>query len=287
MENVVILGTGPAGLAAAIYLAQAGYKPLIFESAPVSSDSDKPVPVGSTHARMRAQAIRIGVRFRAGRAALMPGTPFRIKLESGTPLASRAIIIADGELVHDMDILGGYPQEEPGQAAFAGGDGFFIQGHQLFVGGSGDDDSQDALFLTRFASEARLVQRRMQQRAYANPSTRWAIDMTPIEVIPGELGLHGLKVRMTADSMHLPSTLSGSSPQSGPLSGGMPVEIRSAFIESGILSKATGTPACKPGIFVCRGNLSSGDIHPLQAAAAGCLAAIRCEHFLDIKAAAV
>ncbi|TYP70647.1 NAD(P)/FAD-dependent oxidoreductase [Paenibacillus methanolicus] len=299
MENVVILGSGPSGLAAAIYLAQIGCKPLILESAhpdgrslPTtgsdSSEFDKPVTSNNTLAMMRAQAIRMGVRFRAGRAAMTSGAPLRFQLEPGITISSRTVIISDAELAHDMDILGGRPQEELGETAFAGGDGFFIQGHQLFVAGGGDDASDDALFLTRFASEARLVQRRMKQRAYANPTTRWAMDMTPIEVIPGELGLHGLKVRMKADTMRPQPTLSSSSPHPRRIGGGMPVEGRPPFVGKSIFLATPGTPTvCHPAIFVGYGSQASRDIHPLRAAAAGCLAAIRCEHYLERKATAV
>lgn len=308
MEHVVILGSGPSGIAAAIYLAKSGYSPLVIEdkqSDRLSLRADKMEssqagggrdPGNGMSDPMRMQAIRLGVRFRAGRASRLQDAPFQFELAPGLAVTSRAVIITDGNLAHPMDILGGHSSEELGESAIAGYDGFFVQGHQLFVGGGGHADGEDALFLTRFASEARLVQRRMKLRAAlltpegsrANPSTRWMMDVTPIEVIPGELGLHGLKVRMRASSPQPPTAVHAAAlPHGRELRPSSSADYRLPA-ERSPMQAAQGSPAARnSGLFACPDIRESRGANPIHAAAAGCLAAIRCEHYLTLKAAAV
>ncbi|MFB9325791.1 NAD(P)/FAD-dependent oxidoreductase [Paenibacillus aurantiacus] len=332
MEQIIILGSGHSGLAAAIYLANAGYQPLVVEECPsnfrfipaaeaprpqdcaefapdsvtlssgsysdtLASLSDTHTPGSDMLAAMRLQARRIGVRFHTGRMPQPKGNPFRFELEPGVAVSSRSIIITNGKMANHMDILGERLNEELLEPAFAGGDGFFLQGRQMMVGGSGAAAFEDALFLTRFASEARLVHRHMKQRALrlsqeealTAPSTRWTMDMMPIEVIPGELGLHGLKIRMRANHSQPQSSPSGSFPLSTPRTRViLPHEAPLVPDERGIPLAPRGTTAAyPPGIFSCLDSRESRSASPLQAAAAGCLAAIRCEQFLTLKAAAV
>ena len=207
-RKVLIIGSGPAGLTAAIYAARAQLEPLVIEGEP-SSNSDQPggqlmlttdvenYPgfvdgiMGPDLMRiMRDQAIRFGAELRTAKVSrvdLATG-PFRPGSATPTPTSPPSrptpLIIATGA----RSLMLGCPNEDRllgyGVSTCATCDGFFFRDHHIAVVGGGDSALEEALFLTRFATKVTVIHRRdelraskiMQDRAFANPKIEFAVE---------------------------------------------------------------------------------------------------------------
>jgi thioredoxin reductase (NADPH) len=202
VRNVIIIGSGPAGLTAAIYTARANLSPLVIEGEP-SSTSDQPggqlmlttdvenfpgFPDGVTGpelmASFRAQAARFGAEFLTEKVTRVDVSerPYRVYV-GDVEHRTHAVIVSTGAqslmlgLDAEVRLLG------HGLSTCATCDGFFFRGQQIAVVGGGDSAVEEATFLTRFAEKVTLIHRRdslraskiMQDRAFANPKIemRW------------------------------------------------------------------------------------------------------------------
>jgi thioredoxin reductase (NADPH) len=180
MEKVVIIGSGPAGLTAALYTARAGLKPVVIAGPQFGGqvsltheiENYPGFPGGSGIAlieTMREQAERFGARLDmdvALSADLLNGSPFRIKTGNGEYLAE-ALIVTSGASPRLLNIPG--EQELTGRGVSYCGtcDGYFFRGKKIVVVGGGDSAIKEALFLTRFASHIDVIHRRDTLRAEA------------------------------------------------------------------------------------------------------------------------
>ena len=224
--RVLIVGSGPAGLTAAIYTARAQLSPLVIEGEP-SSTTDQPggqlmlttdienfpgFPEALTGpelmARMREQAARFGAELRVSKVQRLDvaSRPFRAWLtdDEEPSVTADAVILATGA----RSLMMGVPGEERllshGLSTCATCDGFFFRGHDIAVVGGGDSALEEALFLTRFASSVTVVHRRdalraskiMQERAFANEKITFAWNSQVLEVL-GEDRVNGLRLRDT------------------------------------------------------------------------------------------
>jgi thioredoxin reductase (NADPH) len=313
-RKVVIVGSGPAGLTAAIYAARAQLEPLVIEGEP-SSNSDQPggqlmlttevenypgfvdgVMGPELMGIMRSQAIRFGAELRTAKVSkldLSSPSPFPVWI--GDPDAAEptveagALIIATGA----RSLMLGVPNEGRllgyGVSTCATCDGFFFREHHIAVAGGGDSALEEAIFLTRFASKVTIVHRRhelraskiMQERAFKNPKIEFLWDSVITDIL-GDSKVTGVKVQHTtsAETFELPVTglfvAIGHEPNSGLLKGQLELEAN-GYIRT--IGKSSRTSV--DGVFAC-GDVQ--DDHYRQAvtsAGSGCMAAIDAEHWLE------
>jgi thioredoxin reductase (NADPH) len=220
MHKTVIIGTGPAGLTAAIYLARANLNPLVIEgtqpggqlTTTTEVENFPGFPEGITGPElmynMRMQAQRFGAKFMSGwvNKVELSERPFTLTVEGFGELQTESIIISTGASAKLLGIPGEKDNIGRGVSTCATCDGFFFRGKKIIVVGGGDSAMEEANFLTRFASEVRIVHRRsdlrasqiMQDRARSNDKISWSLNQTPLEVIAGDRGVSGLKVHNQA-----------------------------------------------------------------------------------------
>ena len=238
-HEVVIIGSGPAGLTAAIYAARANLKPLVIEGEP-SSNSDQPggqlmlttdvenypgFPEGimgpQLMADMRAQATRFGaeiVTLKVSRADLS-ARPFAIWIgdpDTAEPTyTAEAVIVSTGA----QSVMLGLEAEQRlighGLSTCATCDGFFFRDQEIAVVGGGDSAMEEAGFLTKFASKVTLIHRRdalraskiMQQRAFDNPKIEFAWNSVVVDVVGGtKVEALVLRDTVTGEERDLPVT---------------------------------------------------------------------------------
>lgn len=304
MHKTIVIGTGPAGLTAAIYLARANLEPLVIEgtqpggqlttTTEVENFPGFPDGILGTELmdNMRKQAERFGAKFKTGRVSRvdLQSRPFRLFLENGETLISESVILSTGATPNLLHIPNEHEYVGRGVSTCATCDGFFFRGKKVIVVGGGDSAMEEAHFLTRFAKEVRVVHRRnqlkasqiMQDRARHNDKIDWALDRTPLEVIPGQKGVSGLKVRdnqtgdeeiFEADGIfvaigHRPNT---------EFLGGQLLTDKQGYL----IVKPRTSETSIPGVFAC-GDVQ--DPHYRQAitsAGSGAIAAMDCERFLE------
>ena len=311
--KVVILGSGPAGLTAALYASRANLEPLVVEGGGGDDPTDVPggqlmlttdvdnypgFPEGilgpELMAKMRKQAERFGTEFAFGALAeaSLHERPFGLKLADGA-LQADVLIVATGARAKWL----GLPDEIDfrtrigGVSACATCDGFFYKGKDVMVVGGGDTAMEEATFLTKFASKVTVVHRRdtlraskiMQDKARANAKIAWLLDSTLEGYLGKEEGkLRGVRVRNLKTGATAEAAVGGvfmaigHEPNTGAFKG--QVEMN----ESGYLLTRDGTTATSvPGVF------AAGDVQDqryrqaVTAAGSGCMAAIDAERFLS------
>jgi thioredoxin reductase (NADPH) len=299
--NVLILGSGPAGLTAAIYAARANLEPIILAGyqpggqLTITSDVENypGFPDGiqgpELMARFREQAERFGSRIfdvEADRVDFS-GRPFRA-WAAGVEYRAQAVIIATGASAIWLDL----PSEERlrgrGVSACATCDGFFFKGKEIAVVGGGDSALEEALYLTRFASKVHLLHRRdefraskiMQGRAEQHPLIEIHRGVTVDEVL-GDEAVSGVRLRdvATGATTELPVdgffVAIGHRPNTAPFEGWLEKD------EKGYLVVEHETHSRIEGVFI------AGDVHDhryrqaVTAAGDGCRAAIDAERWLE------
>jgi len=307
MHKCIVIGTGPAGLTAAIYLARANLSPLVIEgpepggqlTTTTEVENFPGFPEGimgpDLMANMRKQAERFGAEFRTGWINEVDTSkrPFTLSLEGGDNLQAETIIVSTGASAKYLGIPGEKDNVGRGVSTCATCDGFFFRGKKIIVVGGGDSAMEEASFLTRFASEVTLVHRReemraskiMQDRARENEKIVWGLNKTPIEVIAGDNGVTGLKVRNNAtgedeiiDAQGVFIAI-GHTPNTKFLGGHIDTD------EQGYIKVKPGTSETNvAGIFACGDVQDNKYRQAITAAGSGCMAALDCERFLEHSA---
>ena len=310
-REVVILGSGPAGLTAAIYTARANLAPLVIEGEP-SSTSDQPggqlmlttevenfpgfvdgIMGPDLMQRFRGQAERFGAQFVTAKATKVDVSERPFRIWTGDP-AGEADVVATSLIVATgaRSLMLGVPGEDRllghGVSTCATCDGFFFRGHEIAVVGGGDSALEEALFLTKFATKVVLIHRRkelraskiMQDRAFANERIEFRWDSVVTEVL-GDTKVEGVKVRstVTGDEEVLALTgcfvAIGHEPNTSVFAGQLDM------LENGYLVTTEGTRTNVAGVFAC------GDVQDhvyrqaITAAGSGCMAAIDAERYLE------
>lgn len=309
-RTLIIVGSGPAGYTAALYAARANLRPLVYagnqhggqlmlttdvENYPGFQDG---IVGPALMAEMRAQAERFGAEMRDQdvTAVDLSQRPFKVISDDEVEYA-QAVIVATGASAKWLGVPGEERYRGYGVSSCATCDGFFFRDKRIVVVGGGDVAMEEAIFLSRFASELTVIHRRdslraskaMQQRAFANPKIRFLFD-TVVEEVLGEANpetgirkVTGLRTRnvktgeeqvLDADALFVAI---GHEPNTTLFQGQIPLDER-GYAEA---AEAEGTATAIDGVFV------AGDVRDYRyrqavtAAGDGCKAAMDAERWLE------
>lgn len=304
MYKSIIVGTGPAGLTAAIYLARANLNPLVIEgpqpggqlTTTTEIENFPGFPEGimgpELMDNMRKQAERFGATFITGWVdrVELGDRPFKLYVEGMEPLVTDTLILSTGATAKYLGIPGEQDNIGRGVSTCATCDGFFFRGKEIVVVGGGDSALEEAGFLTRFASKVTLVHRRnelraskiMQDRVRDNAKVEWALNRTPLEVAAGERGVSGLKVlnNETGEEEVIEASgvfvAIGHHPNTGFLGGQITTD------ENGYIVTNPGTSETNiPGVFACGDVQDTRYRQAITAAGSGCMAAMDAEKYIE------
>ncbi len=309
-HEVIIIGSGPAGLTAAIYTARANLRPLVIEGEP-SSTSDQPggqlmlttevenfpgFPEGvmgpDLMMKFREQAARFNTTFITEKVTKVDfsNRPFSVWVRD-TKYTAQSIIVSTGA----QSIMLGLENEKRfyghGLSTCATCDGFFFKGQEIAVVGGGDSAIEEATFLTKFASKVTIVHRRetlraskiMQQRALSNPKIEFKWNSQVTEILGAQkLQGVGLVDTITGQKSQLDVTglfvAIGHRPNTDLFKGDLEME------DSGYLKTRPGSSYTNiNGVFACGDVQDHTYRQAITAAGSGCMAAIDCERWLEAQ----
>lgn len=302
--DVVVIGSGPAGLTAALYAARADLNPIVFEgpepggqlTTTTDVENFPGYPNGVSGPQMmqdlREQATRFGADCRWGvvTTADLGKRPFRLVVDEEHELFAESVIIATGASAKWM----GLPNEQRlrgrGVTACATCDGAFFRNEHVIVIGGGDTAMEEATFLTKFASKVTVIHRRdefraskvMQQRLFDNPKVEILWDSV-VEDVLGEDVVKGVRVKnvKTNESIVLEDVTGvflaiGHKPNTDLFKGQLDLD-ETGYIQT--VGKSTYTNI--PGVFACGDAQDHTYRQAITAAGTGCMAAIDAERWLE------
>jgi thioredoxin reductase (NADPH) len=302
MHDVVIIGSGCAGLTAAIYAARANLKPLVIDGHEPGGQLTLTTMVENFPGfpdgilghelieNMRKQAERFGAEFNAGVVTDVDLSKRPFKITAGNEsYAAKTLIVAAGASAR----LLGLPEERPllgsGVSTCATCDGFFFRGKAIAVVGGGDSAMEEANFLTRYASRLYLIHRRnefraskiMIDRARANEKIEFVTPAVVERILSDEKGVNGIRLRNPDSNevreieVHGVFVAIGHDPNTSVFRGKIETDA------NGYLLATNGSKTSIPGVFV------AGDVQDhryrqaITAAGSGCMASMDAEKFLE------
>ena len=305
MYDSVIIGSGPAGLTAAIYLSRAGLKNVIISGAmpggQLTSTTDienfpgfpKGISGFQLMEDMALQAANFGTETLKTTVTSIDfdSRPFKIHLKNNSTLETRSIILSTGSTAKYLGIENEIESIGNGVSACATCDGFFYRGKEVIVIGGGDTAMEEATFLTKLASKVTLVHRRnelrasaiMQERARKNDKIEWKLNYTPLKVITNELGkVSGIELRnnetneteiINTDGIFVAI---GHKPNTDFLNGKIELDSSGYIITEGKSSKTN-----IPGVFAAGDVQDSKYQQAITAAGSGAIAALDAKEYLN------
>ncbi len=304
MRNVVIMGSGPAGLTAALYAARANLSPLVISGTEAGGqlmlttmvENYPGFPDGILGPElieaMRKQAQRFGTEFMQGdvKKVELAERPFKLYLANGGPIETQTLIIASGASAKWLGLESEARLVGRGVSSCATCDGFFFRGKEVVVVGGGDTAMEEALFLTKFATKVTVIHRRdklraskiMQDKAFKNEKIAWLWNTVVIDVLGDEeKGVEGVRLKNVQTGNVSEKTCAGvfvaigHQPNTALFRGQLDMD------ERGYIKTYGGTRTSVPGVF------AAGDVQDptyrqaITAAGSGCMAAMDAEKFLE------
>ncbi len=306
IRNVVIIGSGPAGLTAALYAARAMLKPLVVEGPQpggqlmITTEVEnypgfvEGIQGPQLMENMKAQAQRFG-------AEIVGGMVDRVELSEepmlvfidGEPVRTRSIVVATGSSARFLGLESEKRLMGHGVSACATCDGFFFRDNEVVVIGGGDSALEEAIFLTKFASKVTVIHRRdelraskiLQERAFQNPKIAFRWNSIPREFLGEEEGgVKGIEVedvvsgevsRIDCQGIFVAI---GHEPNTGIFKGQLDLD------EKGYVEAREGVFTSREGVFVAGDVMDRKYKQAITAAGAGCRAALEVERYLQEKA---
>jgi len=303
-RKVIIIGSGPAGLTAALYTARANLKPLLVEGIEAGGQLMLTTMVENwpgfrdgimgpdLMTEMRVQAERFGTEIVGGNVERVDlrNRPFSIAFADGKTITSDALIIATGASARWLEIGCDRKLSGHGVSTCATCDGYFFRGKPIAVVGGGDSAMEEAIYLTRFASRVTVIHRRdslraskiMQDKAFANPKIEFIWDSEIADIKDVKRGeVTGIVVRnlKTGKLSEVPLDgvfiAIGHTPNTALFRGQLELD------EAGYILTHHGSKTSCPGVF------AAGDVQDhiyrqaVTAAGSGCMAAIDAERYID------
>ncbi|MBS0476532.1 MAG: thioredoxin-disulfide reductase [Proteobacteria bacterium] len=301
--KMLIIGSGPAGLSAAIYGARAGLQPIVVQGLQpggqltITTDVEnypgfRDVIQGPwLMQEMQAQAEHVGTRmlWDTITSVDLSSSPFRARGDSGDVYEGDTLVIATGAQAKWLGVPGEQDLSGKGVSACATCDGFFYRGKKVVVIGGGNTAVEEALYLTNHSADVTLIHRRdslraeriLQDRLFAHPAIKVLWNKEVDHFIGGEGGLSGvaLKDTVTGEASVEPTqgafVAIGHAPATELFKGQLPVDA------SGYLIVEPGTPKTSiPGVFACGDVMDHTYRQAVTAAGTGCMAALDAERFV-------
>ena len=302
-RQVIIIGSGPAGLTAALYTARANLAPLLIEGVEAGGQLMMTTLVENypgyregilgpeLMAEMKAQAAKFGAEIVQGdvRAVDVRARPIVVRTDEAEYQAG-SLIIATGASAK----LLGLPSERTlmghGVSTCATCDGYFFRGHEIAVIGGGDSAMEEAIFLTKFATKVTVVHRRdtlraskiMQDKARANPKIAWLLNSEIDEIQDtGKGEVSAMVVRSKTDGTRTVVPVSGVFVAIGHTPNTSLFRDQLELDTNGYIFTHDGSKTSLPGVFAC------GDVQDhvyrqaITAAGSGCMAALDAERYLE------
>lgn len=302
--KVVIIGSGPAGLTAALYAARADLSPIVFEGpepggqlmTTTDVENFPGYPNGVMGPQMmqdfREQASKFGADLRYGYVTDIDYSerPYKLQVDEKTDIKADTIIISTGASAMWLGIESETRLRGKGVSACATCDGAFFRNQHVIIVGGGDTAMEEATFLTKFASKVTVIHRRdelraskaMQARAFANEKIEFMWN-SEVEEILGDQVVEGVKIknRETGESTTLPEVTGvfvaiGHKPNTDLFKGVLTMDDV-GYIQT----KGQSTKTDLPGIYACGDAMDSFYRQAVTAAGTGCKAALDAEHYIS------
>jgi thioredoxin reductase (NADPH) len=303
LRHVIIIGSGPAGLTAALYTARANLNPLLIEGMEAGGQLMLTTMVENfpghrdgilgpdLMGQMRAQAERFGSEMIQGNvtAVDLAARPIRVRTAEAEYTTS-TLIIATGASAKLLGLRAERTLMGRGVSTCATCDGYFFRGHEIAVVGGGDSAMEEAVFLTRFADKVTVVHRRealraskiMQEKARANPKIAWLLDTEITDIQDDGTGaVTSMSVRNNKSGVASVVPVTGVFVAIGHTPNTVLFKGQIEMDRNGYIVTHDGTKTSADGVFAC------GDVQDhvyrqaITAAGSGCMAALDAESYLE------
>ncbi|MCZ6696723.1 MAG: thioredoxin-disulfide reductase [Acidobacteria bacterium] len=304
-RNVIILGSGCAGLTAAVYAARANLAPLLIDGHESGGQLGLTTDVENYPGfpngvlgpeliqNMREQSARFGTEFLSGSAtsAELSRRPFRITIDKVKQILTRTLIIGSGASARLLGLESERRLLGHGLSTSATCDGFFYKGKEVAVVGGGDSAMEEGLFLTKFATRVTVIHRRdmlraskiMQDRALKNEKMKFAWNSV-VEEILGEERVEGIRIRDAKTGAVRDLKLDGVFVAIGHIPNTSIFEGQIEMDKTGYIITHEGSRTSVEGVFAAGDCQDHVYRQAVTAAGSGCMAAIDVERFLESQA---